>query len=112
MMDAVQILGAEARSRVPDEYVMQHPTSANPPTLFLVLAQMASQIATALPSTAETLHQEQFLQAGMHTCMPDRPACSHLMQRLPRGNSSTHALTAQDLKQAAAPAGESLHTLL
>lgn len=44
---------------------MQHPTSANPPTLFLVLAQMASQLASASGKTAEQMqHQEQFLKAA------------------------------------------------
>ncbi|KAK7359395.1 hypothetical protein VNO77_01353 [Canavalia gladiata] len=33
-----QILGAEALSRVPEEYVPQHPTNGNPPTLFLALS--------------------------------------------------------------------------
>ena len=68
---AVQILGPEARSRVPAEYVEQDPSSANPPTLFLVLAQMADQIATQSSSSdsdAKTAgafdHQEQFLRAG------------------------------------------------
>ncbi|KAG6426732.1 hypothetical protein SASPL_110961 [Salvia splendens] len=32
-----QILGAEASSKVPSEFVLQHPTNGNPPTLFLVL---------------------------------------------------------------------------
>ncbi|XP_057949553.1 mannosyl-oligosaccharide glucosidase GCS1 [Malania oleifera] len=32
-----QILGAEALSKVPEEFVLQHPTNGNPPTLFLVL---------------------------------------------------------------------------
>ncbi|KAL9328876.1 hypothetical protein ACSQ67_003879 [Phaseolus vulgaris] len=35
-----QILGDEALSRVPEEYVPQHPTNANPPTLFLALSDM------------------------------------------------------------------------
>jgi mannosyl-oligosaccharide glucosidase len=38
-----QILGEEARSRVPDEFVPQHPSAANPPTLFLVLSRMATE---------------------------------------------------------------------
>ncbi|CAJ2677592.1 unnamed protein product [Trifolium pratense] len=33
-----QILGAEALSRIPQEYVAQHPTNGNPPTLFLALS--------------------------------------------------------------------------
>ncbi|KAI4336596.1 hypothetical protein L6164_015105 [Bauhinia variegata] len=35
-----QILGAEALSRVPEEFVPQHPTNGNPPTLFLVLSDV------------------------------------------------------------------------
>ncbi len=63
----LQILGSEARSRVPAEYITQHPTSANPPTLFLVLSQMANQIAaasTAASSSGQLQDQEQFLKAG------------------------------------------------
>ncbi|XP_052204412.1 mannosyl-oligosaccharide glucosidase GCS1-like isoform X2 [Diospyros lotus] len=35
-----QILGAEALSKVPEEFVVQHPTNGNPPTLFLVLRDL------------------------------------------------------------------------
>ncbi|KAF5746454.1 mannosyl-oligosaccharide glucosidase GCS1 [Tripterygium wilfordii] len=35
-----QILGAEALSKVPEEFVVQHPTNGNPPTLFLVLHEL------------------------------------------------------------------------
>ncbi|GAV87816.1 Glyco_hydro_63 domain-containing protein [Cephalotus follicularis] len=35
-----QILGAEALSKVPEEFVLQHPTNGNPPTLFLVLREL------------------------------------------------------------------------
>ncbi|XP_068667397.1 mannosyl-oligosaccharide glucosidase GCS1 [Aristolochia californica] len=37
-----QILGAEALSKVPPEFVLQHPTNANPPTLFLVLHKIVN----------------------------------------------------------------------
>ncbi|KAK7246978.1 hypothetical protein RIF29_41852 [Crotalaria pallida] len=37
-----QILGAEALSRVPEEYVPQHPTNGNPPTLLLALSDIVS----------------------------------------------------------------------
>ena len=63
----LQILGAEARSRVPEEYVVQQPTSANPPTLFLVLAQMADQIAAAASDaslSSAMQEQQHFLKAG------------------------------------------------
>ncbi|GLJ14104.1 hypothetical protein SUGI_0226180 [Cryptomeria japonica] len=36
-----QILGAEALSKVPEEFIPQHTTNANPPTLFLVLRDLA-----------------------------------------------------------------------
>ncbi|XP_053313985.1 mannosyl-oligosaccharide glucosidase [Spea bombifrons] len=35
-----QILGPEARSKVPDEFVVQRDENANPPTLFLALSQL------------------------------------------------------------------------
>ncbi|WMV29125.1 hypothetical protein MTR67_022510 [Solanum verrucosum] len=37
------ILGAEALSKVPEEFVLQHPTNGNPPTLFLALRAFQSQ---------------------------------------------------------------------
>ncbi|GAB4823973.1 hypothetical protein N2152v2_011019 [Parachlorella kessleri] len=42
-----QILGAEARSRVPDEFVIQSPSAANPPTFFLLLSAMSERVAAA-----------------------------------------------------------------
>uniref|UniRef100_A0A8C5WJS2 Mannosyl-oligosaccharide glucosidase n=1 Tax=Leptobrachium leishanense TaxID=445787 RepID=A0A8C5WJS2_9ANUR len=38
-----QILGQEARSKVPDEFVVQRNENANPPTLFLALRQLLSK---------------------------------------------------------------------
>ena len=69
-----QILGEEARARVPAAFVVQHPDAANPPTLFLPLASMAQQIKRAAHSEdrAED-HEEQweFLNAGRAwRCMP------------------------------------------
>ena len=59
----VQILGERARARVPAEFVTQSLDAANPPTLFLVLADMARSLpdSTATGDAAEDL---QFLQAG------------------------------------------------
>ena len=50
-----QILGPEARSKVPQEFQVQYPHYANPPTLFLILDSLVDKIgskktATAVPS--------------------------------------------------------------
>ena len=73
----MQILGAEAQSRVPAEYIVQQPTSANPPTLFLALAQMADEVAAAASDASASKavqDQEQFLKAGK----PLHPLLWHL----------------------------------
>lgn len=65
----LQILGEEARARVPAEFIVQRPDVANPPTLFLPLADMAQRIAAAKGPKA--LKQEgvkedvQFLTSGI-----------------------------------------------
>ena len=40
-----QILGSEATARVPWEFVVQHNTNANPPTLFLTLEKLTKHLA-------------------------------------------------------------------
>ncbi|KIJ27409.1 glycoside hydrolase family 63 protein [Sphaerobolus stellatus SS14] len=42
-----QILGEEARSRVPSEFVNQHPTYANPPTLTMAIMTIVSRMRTS-----------------------------------------------------------------
>ncbi|EFN57426.1 hypothetical protein CHLNCDRAFT_20925, partial [Chlorella variabilis] len=42
-----QILGEEARARVPAEFVRQSPDAANPPTFFLLLSDMSQRVAAA-----------------------------------------------------------------
>jgi len=42
-----QILGEEARARVPHEFIPQSPDAANPPALFLPLAEMAERVSAA-----------------------------------------------------------------
>nr|VDD63503.1 unnamed protein product [Brassica oleracea] len=41
-----QILGAEALSKVPEEFVVQYPSNGNPPTLFLVIRDLIDGIKT------------------------------------------------------------------
>lgn len=44
-----QILGPEARSKVPEEFQTQFPTFANPPTLVLGLSKVLAQLKSSLP---------------------------------------------------------------
>lgn len=66
-----QILGKESRSRVPGEFLVQHPSHANPPSLYLPLmahAAAAAQASAAAGSgstegaEAEAAHARAFLQ--------------------------------------------------
>ena len=58
----MQILGERARARVPADFITQSLYAANPPTLFLVLADMARGLRGADKHTAAA--DLQFLQAG------------------------------------------------
>ncbi|KAL9225563.1 hypothetical protein vseg_001469 [Gypsophila vaccaria] len=49
-----QILGAEALSKVPEEFVLQYPTNGNPPTLFLVLHDLVSGVKTGQFTATES----------------------------------------------------------
>ena len=72
----MQILGGEARARVPANFIVQSPDVANPPTLFLALADMAQAVANA--STGRSKDQSgsrkedlDFLRAGASAgCLP------------------------------------------
>lgn len=57
-----QILGAEALSKVPEEFVLQNPTNANPPTLFLVLRDLVSGIKRNKFTAAENNQISAFLE--------------------------------------------------
>ncbi|MCJ1420778.1 Processing alpha glucosidase I [Xylographa parallela] len=49
-----QILGAEARSKVPVEFQIQYPHYANPPTLFFILETLIDKINAEVPQTPDT----------------------------------------------------------
>ncbi|XP_071696005.1 mannosyl-oligosaccharide glucosidase GCS1-like [Rutidosis leptorrhynchoides] len=49
-----QILGAEALSKVPEEFVVQRPSNGNPPTLFLVLRDLVCSMMRNKFSTKES----------------------------------------------------------
>ena len=64
-----QILGAEARARVPAEFMVQDPQAANPPTLFLVLADMARGLQAAGSQRSDIVQADaDFLRAGEEFC--------------------------------------------
>lgn len=56
-----QILGAEALSKVPQEFVIQHPTNGNPPTLFLVLRDLICAMNRKKFTAAESDNISLFL---------------------------------------------------
>lgn len=50
---------------MPAEFVVQDPTAANPPTLFLALADMARSISDKKHASDSEVQEElQFLKAG------------------------------------------------
>jgi len=49
-----QILGPEARSKVPQEFQVQYPHYANPPTLFLVLEALIDRIKSGSSKTPDS----------------------------------------------------------
>ncbi|XP_010248964.1 PREDICTED: mannosyl-oligosaccharide glucosidase GCS1 [Nelumbo nucifera] len=57
-----QILGAEALSKVPEEFVLQYPTNGNPPTLFLVLHDLVHGIKQNKFTTTESIEISSFLE--------------------------------------------------
>lgn len=65
-----QILGQEARSKVPEEFQVQYPHYANPPTLFLVIESFMERLRVANAST--TIESERLAQ-DLHTAHLDNP---------------------------------------
>ncbi|KAL8142455.1 hypothetical protein V2J09_015487 [Rumex salicifolius] len=57
-----QILGSEALSKVPEEFVLQHPTNGNPPTLFLALHDLLSGLKSDKFNSKENTEISAFLQ--------------------------------------------------
>ncbi|XP_078447230.1 glucosidase 1 [Wolffia australiana] len=57
-----QILGDEALSKVPSEFVLQHPTNGNPPTLFLVIRELVKGMKRKQFSNPQTEEISTFLE--------------------------------------------------
>ncbi|KAG4398733.1 hypothetical protein GLYMA_08G103233v4 [Glycine max] len=70
-----QILGAEALSRVPEEFVPQHPTNGNPPTLFLALN--GKQMASYYWHGRDTRTMREINPKTLSSGLDDYPRASH-----------------------------------
>lgn len=57
-----QILGKEARARVPAEFLVQHPSHANPPSLYLPLLAHAAVASGTAADRAEAERAKEFLK--------------------------------------------------
>ena len=88
----LQILGLEARSRVPAEFMVQYPDSANPPTLFLVLSDMAKRAAAASQAgnalSPEQTAEADFLRAGAPATRQPFETVSCLSEAAGRGSAA------------------------
>ncbi|EON61568.1 mannosyl-oligosaccharide glucosidase [Coniosporium apollinis CBS 100218] len=75
-----QILGAEARSKVPQEFQVQYPHYANPPTLFLVLSEFIRKLETQ-PAASSSKRQTTPTETGT-TLLANRPAALQYLRDL------------------------------
>jgi mannosyl-oligosaccharide glucosidase len=57
-----QILGGEARSKVPQEFQVQYPHYANPPTLFLIVETLAEKVSSGKLDTAQSQRVRDHLE--------------------------------------------------
>ncbi|KAI3908182.1 hypothetical protein MKW98_029483 [Papaver atlanticum] len=58
------VLGTEALSKIPEEYVAQHPTNGNPPTLFLALKDLVNGTSRNQFTTSESNEITSFLDSA------------------------------------------------
>lgn len=75
-----QILGAEARSKVPQEFQVQYPHYANPPTLFLVLSEFIRKLESQ-PAASSSKRQTTPTKTGA-TLLANRPAALQYLRDL------------------------------
>jgi mannosyl-oligosaccharide glucosidase len=67
-----QILGAEARSKVPPEFTVQYPHYANPPTLFMVLEAFLDKLEASKGASSQTIGDQGALD-GMRMTYSQKP---------------------------------------
>ncbi|QGI80455.1 hypothetical protein CEK25_007297 [Fusarium fujikuroi] len=88
-----QILGHEARSKVPPEFQVQFPHYANPPTLFLIIEGFMERLRASNGTKREA--KERILGADpLQTAHLDNIELGeNYLRRLWRGRTETHILT-------------------
>lgn len=74
-----QILGAEARSKVPDEFQVQYPHYANPPTLFMVITAFLDKLDAVKTDTASA---ELMAENSYSTQLANREAALEYLRTL------------------------------
>ena len=75
-----QILGAEARSKVPAEFQVQYPQFANPPTLFLTLEDFLDKIEAAKGWPAKENRNDA--EYAYHSYLSNQKACKKYLQNV------------------------------
>ena len=76
-----QILGAEARSKVPPEFQVQYPHYANPPTLFLVLEIFLKKMQT-FRNQSDKAYNEDGTSPQYHSLVSDVEAGMNYLRKL------------------------------
>lgn len=76
-----QILGAEARSKVPAEFQVQYPHYANPPTLFFIIDSFIAKIG-ALNGTAPAVAKETLGARPTSVYLQDKQLALNLLKDL------------------------------
>ncbi|ORY10249.1 glycoside hydrolase [Clohesyomyces aquaticus] len=76
-----QILGAEARSKVPPEFQVQYPHYANPPTLFMVLTAFLDKL-DAQKSVADSSAQQVLSEKSYTMQLSNREAALEYLRTL------------------------------
>ena len=127
-----QILGPEARTKVPLEFQTQHPQHANPPTLFMIVEAFVARLDGKIPYSGAPsrylgdptagkaflcaiypkmkTHYEWFCRTQAGNLEAHRTPDSNLTEGYRwRGRTSQHSLTSGDYPRAQPPHSGELH---
>lgn len=91
-----QILGPEARSKVPPEFQVQYPHYANPPTLFLIIDTLIDKLNSGSLSATEAAH----VKADLQTLYPLLKRQYHWFRKTQFGDIKSYDREAFSTKEA------------